>query len=108
MIKNSIKILFSKHFIFKFDANNCYSLEKFTFNYNKTLIIKSIARHSAKMWQGLGHVIGNILYRNAKKNGFTKIIHAFMRENGYSTQISKNYSGEIYKNYALYGKSLSN
>lgn len=39
MIKNSIKILFSKHFIFKFDANNCYSLEKFTFNYNKTLII---------------------------------------------------------------------
>lgn len=77
-------------------------------NQNKTLIIKSIARDADEKWQGLGHVIGNILYRNGKQNGFTQIIHAFMRENGYSTQISKNYSGEIYKNYALYGKSLSN
>lgn len=72
----------------------------------KTLIIKSIVRHEGQEWKGLGHVIGNVLYRNAKKNGFTQVIHAFMRENGFSTQISKNYSGKIYKNYALYGKSI--
>ncbi len=73
----------------------------------KTLIIKSISRHPSPQWQGLGHVIGNILYRNASKNGITHIIHAFMRENGFSTQISKNYSGEIYKKYVLLGYKIS-
>ncbi len=72
----------------------------------KSLIIKSISRHPDKKWQGLGHVIGNILYKNAFQNGFTQIIHAFMRENGFSTQISKNYSGKIYKNYVLLGRNL--
>lgn len=70
----------------------------------KSLILKTIARHPDKKWAGMGHVIGNQIYRKAVEQGFQSIIHAFMFDEGYSTTISKNFSGERYKNYHLYGK----
>ena len=72
----------------------------------KHLIVKTIARHPAKEWTGLGHVMGNEITRRCVKKNFTAMIHAFLYEQGTSTTISKNFSGEIYKNYALYGKQL--
>lgn len=71
-----------------------------------SLVIKTIARHPAPEWRGLGHVIGNFIYKNAIKNGYQSIIHAFMMEDGYSKAISQNYSGRVYKNYGLYGMEL--
>jgi len=73
----------------------------------KSLVIKTIARHPDKRWRGLGHVIGNLIYRNAVKQGYQSIVHAFMMEDGYSKTISKNYSGAPYKNYGLYGLEIS-
>ena len=72
----------------------------------KSLIIKTIARHPDKKWKGLGHVIGNIIYRKAAEKKYTSVIHAFMFEQGTSTVISENYFGNIYKNYVLYGKPI--
>lgn len=73
----------------------------------KSLIIKTIARHPDKKWHGLGHVLGNEIYRNAVTQGFQSVIHAFMYDTGFSTTITKNFSGERFKNYFLYGKNLN-
>ncbi len=72
----------------------------------KSLIIKTIARHPDKKWKGLGHVIGNMIYRQAVKKNYASIVHAFMNEKGTSTTISKNFYGDVYKNYVLYGKEI--
>lgn len=72
----------------------------------KSLIIKTIARHPDKKWRGLGHVIANMIYRRAAEGNYKSIIHAFMYDQGTSTNISKNFSGEIYKNYFLYGREI--
>lgn len=72
----------------------------------KSLIVKTIARHPDKRWRGLGHVIGNRIYRAAVADGYTSAIHAFMYQEGTSNGISTNFSGRIYKNYALYGKII--
>jgi len=77
------------------------------FNRNeKSLIIKSIARHPDKKWSGLGHVMGNEIIKRAFKSGYKSAVHAFVSERGTSVEISKNYLGEIYKNYVLYGKEI--
>jgi len=77
------------------------------FNTNeKSLIAKTGARHPDKKWTGLGHVIGNLIYRKAAEQGYKSSIHAFILEVGTSTALSKNFAGNIYKNYALYGKSI--
>ncbi|ASS48659.1 MAG: hypothetical protein A3D31_07105 [Candidatus Fluviicola riflensis] len=72
----------------------------------KQLVIKTIARSYDKQWSGLGHVIANQVIRNAGQHGFSALIHAFMIRQATSTEISRNFSGEVYKNYALYGRSL--
>jgi hypothetical protein len=72
----------------------------------KSLIIKTIARHPDKKWYGLGHVLGNEIYRNAAAKGYQSIIHAFMYDAGFSTTITQNFSGERYKDYYLYIKEL--
>jgi L-amino acid N-acyltransferase YncA len=72
----------------------------------KSLVIKSIARHPDKKWQGLGHVIGNEIIKRANQNGYKSVVHAFLSEQGTSVKISQNYLGEVYKNYTLYGKEI--
>jgi L-amino acid N-acyltransferase YncA len=77
------------------------------FNRNeKSLVVKSIARHPDQKWRGLGHVIGNEIIKRASKHGYKSIVHAFMSEQGTSVKISQNYLGESYKNYTLYGKEI--
>lgn len=85
----------------------------FMFNYQnlyctteKQLVVKTIARSYDKQWSGLGHVIANKAVAHAKQQGFSALIHAFMIEEATSTGISRNFSGEVYKNYALYGREL--
>ena len=83
-----------------------FCLPDFANTTEKSLVIKTIARHPAPQWRGLGHVIGNFIYKNAVQNGYQSIIHAFMMEDGYSKTISKNYSGQPFKNYGLYGLNI--
>jgi hypothetical protein len=83
-----------------------FCIQDFYNQKEKSLILKTIARHPDKKWAGLGHVIGNQIYRKAVEQGFQTVIHAFMFDEGYSTTISKNFSGERFKNYHLYGKQI--
>lgn len=72
----------------------------------KSLIIKTIARNSAKKWQGLGHLLGQKIYKLAHQQGFQSVVHAFIKEEGTSPKISKNFLGTSFKKYKLYGKDL--
>ncbi len=74
--------------------------------HEKSLIIKTIARDSAKEWTGLGQVMGNQIIRLLKERNYKSLIHAFMIEKGTSTFASKKFQGEDYKNYVLYGKKI--
>ncbi|OJV22684.1 MAG: hypothetical protein BGO21_05890 [Dyadobacter sp. 50-39] len=73
---------------------------------NKSLIVKTLARHPDPVWRGLGHVIGNVIYRKAAELGYASAIHSFIYEQGTSTKLSANFSGIRYRNYVLYGKQL--
>ncbi len=83
-----------------------FCIDDFFNTKEKSLIIKTIARHPDKKWRGLGHVIGNMIYKKANEEKYTSVIHAFMYEEGTSTTISKNFFGDVYKNYVLYGKEI--
>ena len=78
------------------------------FNINeKSLVVKTLARHPDPQWHGLGHVIGNVIYRRAVALGYTSAIHPFVYQQGTSTKLSANFSGVNYKNYILYGVKLA-
>ncbi len=72
----------------------------------KSLIIKTAARHPDNKWRGLAHVLFNIVCVRALEQNYTSLIHAFMYDGGTSVGITKDFSGNEYKNYALYGKPL--
>ncbi|MBO9617097.1 MAG: hypothetical protein J7619_30700 [Dyadobacter sp.] len=72
----------------------------------KTLIVKTLARHPAPEWRGLGHVIGNVIYHKAVELGYTSAIHSFIYEQGTSTKLSTHFSGTHYRSYVLYGKHI--
>jgi hypothetical protein len=72
----------------------------------KTLIIKTIARDPAPVYSGLGHVMAAQVYRQAYEQHFNRIIHAFLKEEGTSTPISRHFYGLPFKTYSLYGKVL--
>lgn len=74
---------------------------------SKTLIVKTLARHPDPQWRGLGHVIGNVIYRKAVELGYTRAIHSFIYEQGTSTKLSTHFSGTHYRNYILYGKHIA-
>jgi hypothetical protein len=42
----------------------------------------------------------------ALQKQYKSIIHSFMYEEGTSSNMSKNFSGSVFKNYVLYGKEL--
>jgi hypothetical protein len=70
------------------------------------LILKTVARDSNKAYSGLGNVLGSIVTRYAKENGYKAVLHAFMMETNFSRELSEEYSGEHYKQYLLYSKEL--
>ncbi|GAL87367.1 hypothetical protein MYP_4597 [Sporocytophaga myxococcoides] len=74
--------------------------------YEKSLIVKTVARNGAHKWIGLGKVLGNNVVSLARSRGFTSVVHAFMIEDASSTGLSNTFSGKVYKNYNLYGKKL--
>lgn len=74
----------------------------------KSMIVKTLARHPDKKWKGLGNILGNEIGKKCLKLGYTSVVHALIYEQGTSLNLSKNYSGKLYKNYALYGKKLRN
>jgi hypothetical protein len=72
----------------------------------KRLIIKTIARHPDPKWRGLGQLMGSLLYRKAKNDGYKSIIHALMDEDANSSSISTKFAGKPINRYFLYAKKL--
>ncbi|WP_114784118.1 hypothetical protein [Botryobacter ruber] len=72
----------------------------------KSLVVKTLARHESKEWAGLGQVLGNQIMRAAKAKSYRSLIHAFTIATGASTVTSKTFHGNVYKSYTLYGKEL--
>ena len=83
-----------------------FCIDDFYNEKQKSLIVKTIARHPDKKWSGTGHVLGSIIFERALQQHYVSIIHSFMYEAGTSVAMSKNFSGDIFKNYVLYGKEL--
>lgn len=83
-----------------------FCVQDFLDQAQKTLIIKTIARDPAPLYSGLGHVMAAQVYQTANARGYTRIIHAFLKENGTSTPISKKFFGTPFKTYSLYGKAI--
>lgn len=73
----------------------------------KSLIVKTLARHPDPEWKGLGHVMGNIVYRGAVQQGYQSILHALIYKEGTSNTLTQNFSGQNYRNYLLYGKKIN-
>jgi hypothetical protein len=72
----------------------------------KSLVIKTLARDQSKSWSGLGAVMANRIITLAKARGYQSIIHAFMIDDGNSSESSMRFLGNIYKEYVLYGLKL--
>jgi len=83
-----------------------FGIDDFANKKEKNLIVKTLARHPSAYWKGLGHVMGNVIYRRAAERQYQFILHVFIMQEGYSTTLSKNFSGKRYKDYVLYGKKL--
>lgn len=71
-----------------------------------TLIIKTIARNPRRDFAGITHLMCNTIIQKAKIGGYKQIIHAFMHDNNKSTGMSDKFSGEVFRQYALYGKQI--
>ncbi|MBC8047137.1 MAG: hypothetical protein H7Y00_10105 [Fimbriimonadaceae bacterium] len=72
----------------------------------KSLIIKTLARLNIRELAGLGTLLGDMIIQKAAEDGFSSVIHAFMHEQNVSAKISEDKSGEVFRRYALYAKSI--
>lgn len=89
------------------------NLQAFTFSVQdhfdpsgKTIIIKSMARKADSTIRGLGHYLAKKTSLIAKKKGFSRVIHALMRNENCSRTFSEQYGGGRYKSYALYATAV--
>ncbi|WP_375562093.1 hypothetical protein ACE193_05970 [Bernardetia sp. OM2101] len=72
----------------------------------KQLVCKTIGRNQDDFYKGLGHVMTYKVAEQAKKDGFSAFIHAFMIENSLSSELSQNFAKQKYRTYTLYGMNV--
>lgn len=72
----------------------------------KQLVCKTIGRNQDDFYKGLGHVMTYQVAEQAKKDGFSAFIHAFMIENSLSSELSKNFAKQKHRTYTLYGMEI--
>lgn len=70
-----------------------------------TIIIKTLARHPARQYAGLGSYLAREVHHRAAALGYQTAIHALMHEENVSRTISAK-SAQTIRRYALYGKEL--
>ena len=75
---------------------------------SKTLIIKSMARKRSSPFKGIGSYLAIKTVQLAKKQGYERVIHAFMIKDNASRLISEKFAKKSgnFKNYVLYGLQL--
>ncbi|MEZ4682040.1 MAG: GNAT family N-acetyltransferase [Caldilineaceae bacterium] len=70
-----------------------------------TIIIKTLARHPARHYAGLGSYLAQAIHERAAALGYQTAIHALMHDDNASRIISDK-SAQTIRRYALYGKVL--
>jgi len=83
-----------------------FGIDDYNTTFEKSLIVHIVARKNNKELSGLGNVMSYQIAETVKKKGYQSVIHAFIIEQGNSLALSKNFAGQTYKNYALYGLKL--
>jgi L-amino acid N-acyltransferase YncA len=73
---------------------------------NETVIVKSMVRRRSSPLRGIGSYLAGKIVQIAKDTGYKKVVHALMIRDNASMQISKKFTGDAYKSYALYGLKL--
>lgn len=68
----------------------------------KTAILKTYASSVF----GAGHLLADVFHRNALECGYTTTIHALMHEDNIALQRSAKLGGEVFRRYALFGRTL--
>lgn len=71
------------------------------------LIVKTIARNPLADYKGLGSALAGMIETRAISGDYDYLIHALMLDSNVSRQISEQFSGTAWKEYALYGKTIS-
>lgn len=68
-----------------------------------TLVFKTYA----SLRTGVGGLLGDHFYGIARSRGAKAVIHALVHEDNLSLKHSRNRQGEVFRRYALYGRSLA-
>lgn len=74
----------------------------FSFVFNKTLILKSMAVLPPYRSHGVGAALINYVCLQAKKDGIDKAIGALISSNNHSGKIVSKYGSKIFREYTLY------
>lgn len=72
----------------------------------RTLVVKTLARLPDARYKGLGEYLSALWVNTAIDAGYTKMIHALMREDNASIRTSSHFWGEAFREYQLYVKPL--
>lgn len=72
----------------------------------QTLVLKTLAHIPSKIYKGLGTWLVLKLLTDAKANNYTHIIHALMKQDNASLERSKQFGGQVFRNYGLYKLEL--
>jgi hypothetical protein len=67
----------------------------------------AIVKTYASLRRGVGGLMGEAFYRNARAKGFTSVIHALMQEDNLSLRQSTKRNGQVFRRYALLGRMLA-
>lgn len=74
---------------------------------NEQVIIKTLARNLSPQYKGVGQALVAFYYNHLLSLQYRKVIHAFMRVDNNSVQItSDKFKGEAFAKYALFKKDL--
>jgi hypothetical protein len=74
-----------------------------------TLIVKSVVRKLSSPFKGIGSYLAKKTIAMAKKGGYSKTIHALIKTDNFSIQLSEHagsHTENQYKSYSLYGQKL--
>ena len=68
----------------------------------QSIIVKSMATLPERHLAGLQIYLGELMYKNALKLGFSKAIHAYMIDGNMSKGLSKKFNTEMYQTHQLF------
>lgn len=83
-----------------------FCLENYNDKNEKGIIIKTLAKLPSMKYAGMGNVLTTQFKKKALQDGYKYIIHAFMIESNASKSLSNYFSGQLIREYFLYGKQL--